>query len=151
MEASDNKLKPTAAELAAQLMLTDIALIQTLEKALSITAELLPKTRAQRDELAQALFDSRVHSALRAENERLVAENARLQGAIDLLWPPHAEEVAEDAADEPVEATDTAAEAEAGEELTEEEESLVPADEPTPDTDLAVLEESATFPNNPTW
>lgn len=105
--------KPTAAEIAAQALLLDNALIHTLEKTLGAMVEGLAAARVLRDELVKGLADGAEMAALRAEN-------ARLQAALDGL---------------PIEGSGDAA--------PEETAAAEPADEPEPATDAAPIEEAA--------
>lgn len=78
---TSEKPKPTAAEIAAQLLLMDSAVIHVFEKTLAAVAAYMASSREMRDALVQALADGE-------EIGRLRAENARLWDTVDLLWPP---------------------------------------------------------------
>ena len=74
-----NEKKPTAEELAAQILLMDAALVHSLEKTLEAMQGLLATAADMRAQLHEALRQGGREEidGLRAENERLTAENAR--------------------------------------------------------------------------
>lgn len=74
---------PTAAEIAAQVLLLDSAVIHVFEKTLAAARSFLDASRELHESLVKALVDGDELAGLWAENERLSAEITRLQAALD--------------------------------------------------------------------
>lgn len=146
-----NEQPTTPAQIAAQILLMDAALIHTWEKALAMTTEGLTAIRAWRADLGEALADEEAVTALRAENTRLAAENERLREG--LAPPPaHIEEAAVESPLPAVEVDTGAGDAMAEEPAAEEETTADGAAGDTSPSDApAPIEESIIFPNAPIW
>lgn len=137
----------SAAEIAAQLLLLDAAVIHSLEKTKEALQELLATAVEMRDQLTEAL-----QGDSRAEIDRLQAENAQLRAALaEAVDNPAGEAGSEEVApadeasgaEPPAEPADEAA-------VMEEETGAEAADEPDPAAGADPFEESV-LPNNPVW